>query len=1010
MRRISAGVTILVTAFAVFVLSQPASSQGRRAGRVEVEDLGGREAAAREILVKFRQPPQSAQLRQLADDTDAEGLQPLGRSGILRIVSRTRSAAALRAALAQRADVAYAEPNYVVHVVSEPSDPLFPQLWGLKNTGQAVNGTPAGIAGADIRASEAWDLTIGSASNVVAIVDTGIDYTHSDLAQNMWSAPAPFTVNIGGDSITCAAGTHGYNAITRTCNPMDDHNHGTHVAGTIGAAGNNNAGVIGVNWVTSMMALKFLDASGTGTIADAIDAMDFALQVKQIFSASGGANIRVLSNSWGGGDFSQAFLDEINAAAAQDMLFVAAAGNNGLPNDLIPMYPASYSAPNVVAVAATTNTDARAGFSNYGAKTVHLGAPGVDILSSVRGGGYGFASGTSMATPHVSGAAALTLSYCPLTTSLVKSLLVDSVDPVPSMATTTISGGRLNVRRALQACSQPPAIPANVTAIGGDRQIRLNWSEAAAATSYHVQRSTTPGGPYTTVISNVKARQFTDTGLVNGTTYYYVVSGVNVLGESAPSVEVSATPKLPADMVVSAFTVANEGAAGSPVALTITTKNQGTGTADPSTTRFYVSTNFSADPTDTPLTDVQAVPVLAPGGTAAVSMTAVIPASVQPGRYYLVAKADAEDVLLESSETNNTLARSISIGPDLVASKPTVPAVAAPGATITAGYVVTNQGAAPANPSVLNLYWSTNITVEATDPVLAQIDIGQLVANQAQSAQVQIVVPTDATLGTYYVLARADAGAIVAESSESNNNAYSTLRVGGDLVVDLIAPTVVGNGVPFVVTDTTRNAGSISVAQSSTYFYLSPNAALSADDMLIGSRTVDSLDAGDLSTINTTLVVPGGTAPGLYYLFAKADGANTVLETQESNNTDIRSVKVGPDLVASISSVPSSIHAGSSGNVSESVTNRGASDAAASIVKYYLSTDFGFDAGDVELSVTRQVGVLAPNQSSASQTAIPIPAGTPPAYYYLIVQADGGGTVAESSETNNTYPRKIKVD
>jgi subtilase family serine protease len=290
------------------------------------------------------------------------------------------------------------------------------------------------------------------------------------------------------------------------------------------------------------------------------------------------------------------------------------------------------------------------------------------------------------------------------------------------------------------------------------------------------------------------------------------------------------------------------------------------------------------------------------------------------------------------------------------------------------------------------------------------VNIGELLPDQTQSAQVTVAIPSTATLGTYYIVARADAGFTVAESSESNNTGYSTIRVGGDLVVDFVAPTAVGGGVTFTVTDTTTNVGSVAVAQSLTSFYLSPNAALSADDVPLGSRSVDSLEAGDASVINTTLVVPVGTAPGTYYLFAKADGANAVTETQENNNTDIRSVKVGPDLVASVSSVPSSIRAGSSGVIAESVTNRGAGEAAASLVKYYLSANFVLDAGDVELPWTRQVSALMPNQSSASQTAIPIPAGTAPGYYYLIVQADGGGTVAESSETNNTYPRKIKVD
>jgi len=1011
MRRVSAGVTGVVAAFAVLLMSASTSSQGRRIGRLDIEDIGAREAAAREILVKFHEPPQTAQLAQLAADANAEDMQLVGRSGVIRLVSRTHSAAALLAALARRPDIAFAEPNYIVRTLSEPSDPMFPQLWGLKNIGQSVNGRPAGTPGADIRAAEAWDLSIGSASNVVAVIDTGIDYTHSDLAPNMWAAPTPFTVTIRGVALTCQAGTHGFNAILRTCDPMDDHNHGTHVAGTVGAAGNNAAGVTGVNWITSLMGLKFLDAGGSGTVADAIDAIDFALQVKQIFAGSGGANIRILSNSWGGGDFSQALLDQINTAAEADMLFVAAAGNNGLPNDLIPMYPASYTAPNVIAVAATTNTDARAFFSNYGQNTVHLGAPGADILSTLRGGAYGFLSGTSMATPHVSGAAALTLSQCALTTSDLKIALVDSVDPVPSMATTTISGGRLNVKRALQSCSEPPGTPSNLTALGGDGLIKLSWSAVASATSYRVKRSTTSGGPYATVASNLKTSQFTDGGLVNGTTYYYVVSAANFLGESADSAEASATPKLPADMVVSALTVPAVAVAGSPLAVSVTTKNKGIGFADPSTTRFYVSANTTVDPTDTMLTEVQAVPALAPDMSSAASLTVGIPSGLAPGSYYLVAKSDADNVLLESVESNNTYARKFSIGPDLLIATLAVPAIAAPGATVAASYTVQNKGAAGAAASMLAFYWSTNISLDAGDTVLASTDIGALAPNGTQPGQLSLVIPADATIGTYFIIAEADSTHSVAESSESNNTRRATIRVGGDLVVsNLSSPSALGAGASFVATDTTKNAGSVPVEPSVTYFYLSPNAGLSADDAFLGSRAVGGLAAGEVSTGNTTLTVPVGTPAGSYYLFAKADGANAVMETHEGNNTAIDSVKVGPDLVAAITAAIAPVTAGSTAVVAESVTNRGGADAGPSIVRYYLSTNFALDAADVLLAETRAVALLAPNASSSSATPVTIPAGTAPGSYYLVAQADGGGSVAESSETNNTYARKMQVN
>jgi len=307
-----------------------------------------------------------------------------------------------------------------------------------------------------IGANQAWDVTTGSTANVVGVVDTGITYTHPDLAANVWSAPSSFTVNIGGRDITCAAGTHGFNAIRLTCDPLDDNNHGTHVSGTIGAVGNNGIGVAGVNWTASIMGLKFLDQNGSGTTANAINAIEFAVQAKNAFSSK--AYLRVLSSSWGGGGFSQALLDEINRANAYDMLFVAAAGNSGTDNDTTAFYPANYSAPNVVAVAATDNRDALASFSNYGVTTVDLGAPGVYVLSTIRSGQYAYYSGTSMATPHVSGAAALVLSACTLDTAGVKSALLLNVDPISSLLGKTVTSGRLNVFKAISSCggSAPP--------------------------------------------------------------------------------------------------------------------------------------------------------------------------------------------------------------------------------------------------------------------------------------------------------------------------------------------------------------------------------------------------------------------------------------------------------------------------------------------------------------------------------------------------------------------------
>jgi hypothetical protein len=323
-----------------------------------------------------------------------------------------------------------AEPNFEITVnFTPPNDPYFFNQWALHNTGQTyATSRKTAIKGkedADIDAPEGWALQTSAGKIIVAVIDTGIDYRHPDLAANMWINP------------TTEGHRHGNNFFSSTSvDPWDDNGHGTHVAGTIGAVGNNGIGVTGVAWNVQLMALKFLGPNGSGSTSGAIEALNFAVKHGAMIS----------NNSWGGGSFSSILEAAIKAAGEKGHLFIAAAGNSGSSS---PSYPAAYNLANILSVAATDDKDGLASFSNYGS-TVHLAAPGVNILSTVPNDGYGFKSGTSMAAPHVSGVAALVWALNPdLTLAEVRQLILDTADILASLNGFVTTGGRLNLHEAL---------------------------------------------------------------------------------------------------------------------------------------------------------------------------------------------------------------------------------------------------------------------------------------------------------------------------------------------------------------------------------------------------------------------------------------------------------------------------------------------------------------------------------------------------------------------------------
>ena len=398
------------------------------------------------ILVKPKKRIAPAKLLAHHQKINATVKRTFPRIGNLQVV-KLPPGLAIEAALKHYREsglVEYAEPDYRVHAILAPGDPHYVsgELWALNK----------------IAAAKAWDIRTSADPLIVAIIDTGVWYWHADLAANMWSNPC---VNTPVNGVVYPNDLHGINAITGTGDPLDDHFHGTHVAGTIGALGNNALGSVGIAWNVRIMACKFLDGNGYGAISDAIECIDYAV-------AKGA---KVLNNSWGGGDYSQALHDAIAAARDADVIFVAAAGNNSGDNDHGAFYPASYAQDldNVVAVAATDQNDQLAYFSNYGAGQVALGAPGVSIFSTLPAvqtsamssyglsPNYGVASGTSMASPHVAGALALVWAQFPAEShSAIIRRLLNGTEPVSSLNGRTLTGGRLNLFNALTQPPQPP--------------------------------------------------------------------------------------------------------------------------------------------------------------------------------------------------------------------------------------------------------------------------------------------------------------------------------------------------------------------------------------------------------------------------------------------------------------------------------------------------------------------------------------------------------------------------
>lgn len=452
--RIGIGLLFVVS---IFLLAATSSAA---AGELDWPHVPG------QLLVKF-QPGTSDDLIDMINGMVAGRVAGAFRlDPDLRLI-RLPDGADLATALATyraQPEVRYAEPDFIRHTQLIPNDPRFGDLWAMNNTGQS-----GGLYNFDIDAPEAWDLFTGASGVVLASIDTGVDMDHQDLP-GMWTNPGEIPGNgIDDDNNGFIDDIHGWDFVNNDNDPTDDHSHGTHTMGTATAVGNNGLGVAGVGWGAQIMAVKICNLYGSCPDSAIIPGIDYA-------TANGA---RVSNNSWGGGGFSQATFDAISRADAAGVLFVAAAGDNGSNNDVSPFYPASYNLPNIIAVASVDRFGGLSYFSNYGATTVDLAAPGSDILSTTPNNTYSYMSGTSMATPHVTGAVAFIMAFNPTLNYLdYKDIILQSVTPYDTLTGRMVTGGLLNLREALNLTPPlevPPDNQAPVANAGGPYKGR-SWT------------------------------------------------------------------------------------------------------------------------------------------------------------------------------------------------------------------------------------------------------------------------------------------------------------------------------------------------------------------------------------------------------------------------------------------------------------------------------------------------------------------------------------------------------
>ncbi len=472
------------------LLGTPLYSSGITGEEVAVDQLG-RPYKKGEVIVRFKGAPQVPE--------GLKGISVRRLAGDIYLVRGGGEVVTVQGlADALKGEVLYAEPNYLRRVQAVPNDPLFTEQWAMEF----------------ISAPSAWDLTRCQREVVVAVIDTGIQMDHPELAENIWRNPAEVADGLDNDQNGYIDDTVGWDFVNRDNSPQDDHGHGTHVAGLIGAAGNNGLGIAGVCWQVSLMPLKVLDAEGWGTVADEIEAIGYAVEE--------GAD--VINASFGGYSFINAERDAIEMARSEGVVVITAAGNGGKDGigddiDITPFYPASYGLDNIIAVTAVDHSGMLPVFANHGATTVDIGSPGVYLLSTVPYNSYSLGIGTSMATAVVTGVYAMVKGYYQgLNYLQVKELMKRGVNQYSGLQGRVSSGGVVDAWGAVSALLPPTSLV--VEAVTTDT-VQISWSERATLEDgYTVERDSGEGFQVLTTLP-ADATSFTDTGLLDGRGYSY---------------------------------------------------------------------------------------------------------------------------------------------------------------------------------------------------------------------------------------------------------------------------------------------------------------------------------------------------------------------------------------------------------------------------------------------------------------------------------------------------------